>query len=107
MIKRLIQPKEIWTNTGQKEVKYLSLTNFTDYHFNNKGGIVYYSLFGLESPGSVVNATGQLETLAHLPMELYKGTISIPAEIVNQWGTDDNIIWDYVARTLNLTLINN
>lgn len=32
-----------------------------------------------------------------------EGTITLPQSVVDQWGTDDTIIKDYVLQQLNLT----
>jgi hypothetical protein len=33
-----------------------------------------------------------------------QGTLTLPQSIVDQWGTDDTIVQDYVLQELNLTL---
>jgi hypothetical protein len=105
MNKKNIQPKTVWTVNGEKQATILSLTNFTDYHFDNKGGTVFYSLIGMGSPGSAVNSDG---ALVQLPQEVnvyFTGSIKIPSEVIGLWGADDNIIWAYIANTLNITFL--
>ena len=89
---RQIQPIQIWTANGQKEVSILALTNFYDYHFDNGSGKVTYKLIGMVGePASAI--------------EYIVADINIPSEIIQQWGASDDIIWNYVAETLNLELI--
>jgi hypothetical protein len=89
---RQIQPVQIWTATGQKEASILALTNFFDYHFDDGNGKVNYKLIGME--GEPASA-----------FEYITANIEIPASIIQQWGADDSIIWNYIAEQLNLTLI--
>ena len=86
-----IQPVQIWTPDGEKSINVLALTNFFDYHFDDGGGKVEYKLVGVDSE---LGAT-----------EYFIGNVEIPSSIVQQWGADDTIIWNYVATTLNLTLV--
>lgn len=83
-----IQQIEVWSPEGQKQVDKLRLLTFYGYNFdNNDGGYVDYQLLGLN---------GEIE---------FGATLLIPPSIVQQWGADDTIIWDYVTTTLNLTLV--
>lgn len=87
-----IQPVQIWTATGQKEVTILALTNFFDYHFDDGGGKVTYKLIGMEGdPASAI--------------EYITADVNIPSSIIQQWGASDDIIWNYVANFLNLVLL--
>jgi hypothetical protein len=88
---RQIQPINIWSPDGEKQINTLALTNFFDYHFDDGSGKVEYKLISVDSD---LGAT-----------EYFVGNIEIPSSIVQQWGADDTIIWDYVATALNLTLV--
>lgn len=83
-----IQPITIWTPSGNRQITVLSLSNFYDYHFDNGEGKVNYIL---------IETNDELGATEH-----YKGELTIPSDLFNQWGTDDSIIWDYVMQTLNL-----
>ena len=83
-----IQPITVWSPTGNKEITVLSLNNFYDYHFDNGDGKVSYIL---------IETNDELGETEH-----YKGELTIPAELFNQRGTDDSIIWNYVMTQLNL-----
>ena len=94
---RQIQPKQIWED-GEKNANLLSLTNFSDYHFDGGSGKVNYTLSGIETKVT------ESETFS-VAVEYYNGVVDIPAEVVNQWGASDEVIWSYVCSTLNLILI--
>ena len=82
---RSIQPVQIWAPDGQREANQISLDNFHDYKFDNSVGYVDYTL---------KNSSGEV---------YYTGTIEVPSNIIQQWGADDSIIWDYVINTLGIT----
>jgi hypothetical protein len=84
---RTIEPIEIWSPGGQRAVNEISIHDFYGYKFDNGVGNVDYTL---------KNSNGET---------YYTGTVEVPANIIQQWGEDDSIIWDYVADTLGLTLI--
>jgi hypothetical protein len=88
---RQIQPIQIWTSSGNKEINVLALTNFFDYHFDNGSGKVEYKMINADP---LLGAT-----------EYFIGTIDIPAFVIQQWGADDDIIWDYVANALGLIFV--
>jgi len=88
-----ILPKEIWTDHGPKQATMLSLSNFSEYHFDGGEGKVTYNLIGTKVGGDGVEAADTLFT----------GTIQIPAEVISQWGESDQIIWSYVSSALSIT----
>lgn len=91
---RQIQPKTIWTPSGEKIATIFALTNFSNYRFDNGPGLVSYKLTGME---------GDPESA----YDYFLGTVEIPSSVVQQWGASDDIIFDYVANQLGLTIINN
>ena len=88
---RTIQPIQIWTPSGNKDINVLGLTNFFDYYFDNGPGKVEYKLI---SADPMLGAT-----------DCYVGTLDVPASIIQQWGASDDIIFQYVADTLGVILI--
>ena len=88
---RKIQPITVWSANGQVQVNCVALNNFFDYHFDNLTGNVSYVL---------IETNDELGATEH-----FKGDIEIPPYIMQQWGTDDSIIWDYVIQKLNLVVI--
>jgi hypothetical protein len=101
---RQIQPVQIWTATGQKEVSILALTNFFDYHFDDGSGKVNYKLIGMIS-NTTTDDNGNIINLPASAIEYINSTLDIPSNIIQQWGASDDIIWNYVSQQLNLTLI--
>jgi hypothetical protein len=101
---RQIQPTPIWTATGNVPATYLGLINFYGYHFNDGPGTVEYTLIGMQDNGSFVDEEGNTIVNAPSAVDLFKGSLEIPAATVQQWGPSDDIIFEYVAQTLGLTL---
>ena len=89
---RNITPISAWTASGQQTVTMFSITDFFNYGFlPNCEGTVTYRLFNTQGESAE---------------ELIVGNLQIPSEIVQQWGTDDGIIFIYVAQKLGFTIIN-
>ena len=101
---RQIQPVQIWTPSGQKEASVLTLVNFFDYHFDDGAGKVSYKLIGMVS-NTTTDDNGNTINLPASAVEYITATLDIPSNIIQQWGASDDIIWNYVAQQLNLTLI--
>ena len=84
---RQIQSKSTWSpETGNITIDTLCLKDFYHYFFDDGGGTVAYNL---QSNG----------------LDYFPGAIAIPSSIVQQWGASDDVIWNYVANSLNLVLI--
>lgn len=92
---RNIEPVSVWTTNGPKNATILSLSNFFNYHFDEGSGTVEYLILGMETIGNNPESA----------VEYYKANLEIPSSIIQQWGADDSIIWNYVAETLGLILI--
>lgn len=88
---RKIQPITTWTPHGEKIINLLALSNFYDYHFDNGSGKVEYKLIEVNDE---FGAT-----------EYFVGNIEISSSVIQQWGTSDDVIWNYVANMLGLTII--
>ena len=88
---RQIQPISTWTPDGEKEISVLAVSNFYDYHFDNGSGKIEYKLISVNPQ---VGAT-----------EHFTGVVEIPSSIVQQWGADDEPIFQYVAQTLGLIIV--
>lgn len=106
---KAIQPISFWTPNGAVSVSYLGFKDFSDYHFDNGNGSVYYCLISMVNNGTqTITDENGLETIVTIPdsaAEVYNGKIEIPSNIMAQWGADDQVIFDYVAQQLNLTLV--
>ena len=92
---RQIEPTSIWSPTGNTQATFLGLINFFDYHFDNGGGTATYSLIGMQDNGDGIPTA----------VDLYIANINIPSSIVETWGENDDVIFQYVATTLGLTII--
>jgi len=104
---RIIEPKTIWTPSGEKTAIIFALTNFTNYRFDNGPGLVSYKLTGMESPGTSIDENGEIVAMPESAFDYFMGTMEIPANVIQQWGESDDIIFNYVANQLGLTIINN
>jgi hypothetical protein len=104
---RIIEPKKIWTPSGEKTATIFALTNFTNYRFDNGPGLISYKLAGMESPGTSIDENGEIVAMPESAFDYFFGTMEIPANVIQQWGASDEIIFDYVASQLGLTIINN
>lgn len=86
---RPIQPKQSWSPEGGNiTVDTLCLKDFFHYFFDGEGGKVSYSLSDSQ--------TG---------LDYFMGTLDVPASVVQQWGTSDDIMFQFVALALNLVLV--
>jgi hypothetical protein len=79
-----IQVIHIWSPIGVRDIKYINLIDFSGYKFDDGIGYVTYTLIGLDL------------------ISYYENQIEIPASIIQQWGADDSIIWNYVIQQLGL-----
>lgn len=102
---RIIQPTTIWTPTGDKSATIFALINFFDYHFDNGGGMVTYTLSGMESNGTTTLEDGTIVSLPESAVVYFTGNMNVPSNIVQQWGASDDIIFNYVAQQLGLVII--
>lgn len=104
-----IQPISFWTPNGEINVSVIGFKNFSDYHFDNGSGYVYYCLISMESNGfqTIIDDNGYESTMPmpQTAIEVYNDKIHIPSNIMAQWGADDQIIFNYIAQELQLTLV--
>jgi len=82
-----IQVIHVWSPIGIRNIKYIDLIDFSGYKFNDGSGYVTYTLIGSDL------------------ITYYENQIEVPDNVIQQWGTDDTVIWDYVINTLGLTLV--
>lgn len=92
--------------------KVLRIDNFENYNFKGDAGDVHYTIIdyvvelgfddvtGLPIPDG---NGGQAFTIFKYPIK--SGTLPLTDTVVSQWGADDQIIFDYVAQQLQLTLV--
>jgi len=85
---RNIQPVEFWTPDGVKVAEEIMLYNFHNYNFDGTDSVVSYRIGNTEGDRWV---------------SLAEGSVSLPDNIVQAWGANDEPIFDYVIAELNLT----
>lgn len=102
---RQIQPVSIWTPTGLKNATYFALTDFFGYHFDNGIGKVTYKLIGMEPGGTTTLEDGTVIQNPDSAVDYVTDNLEVPGSIIQQWGADDEIIFEYVATSLGLAII--
>lgn len=95
---RKIQPVQFWKQTGTATADHILLYNFHNYNFDGSDSVVSYRLGFIELTG---------EPQAERWSSLYEGSILLPNTVVQDWGEDDEPIFDYVIQQLNLVRDNN
>jgi hypothetical protein len=100
---REIQPIQTWVNGEVKTMTLLRIDNYLQYDFLMNPGMVHYCLCGYEELPQT-DYDGNPITVINKPTYV-DGNIQLTWELVNQWGEDDTIIFDYVINELNLILI--
>ena len=87
---RNITPITSWSpENGTINIDKLVLKDFIHYFFDGGSGWVSYVLQD--------SSTG---------IEYFAKNMEIPSSTIQQWGASDDIIFEYVANQLNLTIIN-
>lgn len=86
---RNITPITSWSpENGTITLDKLMMKDFIHYFFDGGSGWVNYSL---------QDSSTQLE--------YFNKTMEIPSSIIQQWGASDDIIFNYVAQQLNVTIL--
>lgn len=90
----------------------LRIDKFEDYNFSDNAGHIHYSLMnyrvelGWYPDGTPVPGDGGVGQAITIYKELYQnGIIDLTDKIVNQWGADDTVIFNFAAEQLGLTLV--
>lgn len=108
---REIIPIHTWVDGSEIQMQIISLDNFYGYNFEGFGGYVHYLLINyketplLDDNGDpVVDGNGDpVLTITKTP--ILDGRVELPEALVQSWGANDQPIFDYVAQSLNLTLV--
>lgn len=96
---RKISPLTIWVNGESVIANCLILNNYAGYDFNSNVGYVNWIITILnENP-----TPEEIITPPNLPQ--ISGILDLTQQVVNSWGQNDQVIFDYVALQLNLNLI--
>jgi hypothetical protein len=83
-----------------KLAEYIKLTNFTGYNFDDASGEVLCEIYTINRPATDLGIPLEYHEL------LKQEHIQLPIDIVSNWGTDDEIIFDYVLSVLGLIKLN-
>jgi hypothetical protein len=86
---------DIWKEGVFHPVNVLKLGSYSGYDFIASPGQVHYDLIHHEQDvdGSIIE------------MVVADGYVPLTFALVQQWGADDQIIFDYVAQELAITLV--
>ena len=111
---RQITPISFWFPTGQREADHILLYNFHAYNFDSSDSMVSYKLVKVtertvqvalpQAPGILTEEQFEEKIVQDLE-SIYEGSISIPHDVVQEWGKDDEPIFDFVISQLNLTKV--
>jgi hypothetical protein len=105
---RTISTVTAWTPQGSKEATEIRLRNFSEYNFDGTGGRVYWQLLSVSTetitPDPESEDPGE-ESVSVIKTPVQDGYLPIPNSVVQQWGEDDDIIFNYVCTTLGLVQV--
>jgi hypothetical protein len=99
---RNIQPVEMlaYMGSAMRQAEYIKFVSFSGYNFSDDPGHVKYEIYAVNRP---LTDLGQ-------PLEYHElltvGEVPLPKELVEQWSTDDEIIFDYVLNILGFEKLN-
>lgn len=89
---REIAPVNIWLNGVSSTAVIFSLDGYSGYNFVDNPGQVHYNMLSYD-------AVTDTKTI------VLAGVCTLDWATVQAWGADDQIVFDYVALQLNITLV--
>ena len=89
---RAIQPLNLWINGTSSTAEIITLDGYSGYNFVDNPGEAHYVL-------SSYDAATDTKT------SIMQGVVQLDWVTVEAWGADDQLIFNYVAAQLNITLI--
>lgn len=89
---RAIQPLNLWINGVSSTAEIITLDGYAGYNFVDNPGEAHYVL-------SSYDAATDTKT------SIMQGVVQLDWATVEAWGADDQLIFNYVAAQLNITLI--
>lgn len=92
-----IKPIKIWNNGEFKTANCFCLYNYGGYNFASAEGS--YASYKLGTITSQQSGDVTVETF----VSLAEGSVILPQELVENWGIDDEPVWNYVMAELKLT----
>jgi len=100
---REIQPIQTWVNGEVKTMIILRLDNYFQYDFLMNPGTVHYCLCGY-SEEQQTDIDGNTIDVINKP-SIIDGNIQMNWPLIENWGTDDEPIFEYVRQQLNLIFV--
>ena len=91
-----IKPITFWTPEGNKDATKLVVYNFHNYNFDGSPSNVSYVI------GAAMMVPGPDGEDVERFFALTSGTVQIPDDIVQTWGSDDKPIISFVLSELKL-----
>lgn len=89
-------------------VTIIRLVDFTDYDFNSNPGNVHYEIVDYKEVLGFNQTTGEpilnpdgTQAFSIFKTVLDKQSMPLTWDVVNSWGADDQIIFDYIILNLN------
>lgn len=98
-----IQPIQTWVNGETKTMVILRIDNYFGYDFLMNPGYAHYCLCTYREEEQTDYDGNTI--LVSIKPTIIDGNIQLPWSLVENWGTDDQPIFDYVAQQLNITYI--
>jgi hypothetical protein len=89
---REIQPQNIWLNGINSIAVIINIDGYSGYNFVNSPGQVHYNMMSYDT---------QSETKTRI----LSGVCPLDWATVENWGADDQVIFNFVANNLGLILI--
>ena len=89
---RQIQPINLWVNGVSSTAEVITLDGYSGYNFVDSAGEVHYVLSSYDASTDT-------------KVSIIQGVVQLSYDVVENWGTDDQPIFDYVAEQLNIELV--
>jgi hypothetical protein len=89
---REIQPITLWVNGQSYTASIFSLNGYGGYNF-------------IDSPGEVQWTMLTYDAATDTKQQVMQGILPLTYDLVEDWGTDDQPIFDYAAQQLNIVLL--
>ena len=97
---REIAPVTLWVNGTSYTARVFALNGYAGYNFVDNPGQVQWTLMSYEE--TTDPNTGDVTVTKN---QIMQGITPLTYPLVENWGTDDQPIFVYVAAQLNLTLV--
>ena len=89
---RAIAPVNLWVNGTSFTASIFSLNGYGGYNF-------------IDSPGEVQWTMLAYDAVTDTKTQIMQGILPLTYALVENWGADDQPIFDYAAQELNITLL--